>query len=170
MSENSEKLELAHLITVTEGLLKRIRMRQICWDTGPGNAPALTPRQCQMVMLVHEQGSMTVRQLTQALYVNAPAVSTMVERLVEMGILTREENPKDRREDWYGFPRPMVRRSRRSNGSFCKRCWTFLRRLEWSTRGCGGPYASGFKRSWKRPVDTFQTTGPVGGCCSRLGK
>jgi len=41
---------------------------------------------------------MTIKQLTQALCVKAPAASTMVDRLVEMGIITREENPADRRE------------------------------------------------------------------------
>jgi predicted transcriptional regulator len=41
---------------------------------------------------------MTVKQLTQALYVKAPAVSMMVNRLVELGILTRQENPADRQK------------------------------------------------------------------------
>jgi len=51
-----------------------------------------------MIVAIHSQGSMTVKQLAQVLCVKAPSVSTRVERLVEMGMLTREENPADRRE------------------------------------------------------------------------
>ncbi|MCC6696816.1 MAG: MarR family transcriptional regulator [Candidatus Hydrogenedentes bacterium] len=98
MSEQDEKLELAWEITMTEGLLRRIRFRQMFAGAETGCILKLTPQQCYMVMVLHERGSMTVRQLTQVLYVNPPAASTMVDRLVELGILTREENPEDRRE------------------------------------------------------------------------
>jgi DNA-binding MarR family transcriptional regulator len=98
MDDRDEKFELARLVARTQGILFRLRMRKTIPDEKHCDQLALTPQQCHMVMCVHEQGSMTVRQLTQALYVNAPAVSIMVERLVELGVLTREENPKDRRE------------------------------------------------------------------------
>ena len=98
MERTDEKLELAKLVTMTEVLLRRICFQQVFSEAKQGCCPALTPQQSQLVMVVHERGSMTVRQLTQVLYVNPPAVSTMVERLVELGVLTREENPKDRRE------------------------------------------------------------------------
>ena len=98
MPKKDEKLELAWLVTMTEGLLRRIRFRQMFEGAESGHIMKLTPQQCHMVMIVHDRGSMTMRQLTQALYVNPPAASTMVDRLVELGILTRSENPKDRRE------------------------------------------------------------------------
>jgi DNA-binding MarR family transcriptional regulator len=98
MPTEDEKLELAWLVTMTEVLLRRVSFRQMFAGSEPGGLLKLTPQQCHMVMIVDERGSMTMRQLTQALYVNPPAASTMVERLVELGILTREENPKDRRE------------------------------------------------------------------------
>ncbi len=98
MPPQDETLELAWQITMTEGLLRRIQFRQMFSDSKESCLPALTPQQCHMVMIVHERGSMTLRQLTQALLVNPPSTSTMVERLVELGVLTRDENPRDRRE------------------------------------------------------------------------
>lgn len=93
-----EKMKLARLVLANARLLHRYNLRHIFCEEDSESCPALTPQQCQMVMAVHENGSMTMRQLTQALYVKAPAVSSMVDRLVDLGILTREENPKDRRE------------------------------------------------------------------------
>lgn len=96
--EYDEKMELARTIKTTEHLFHRHRIRQMFIE-GLGDCPhALTPAQIHMVMTIHERGSMTIKQLTQALGVKAPAASAMVERLVEMGLLTRAENPVDRRE------------------------------------------------------------------------
>lgn len=93
-----EKLDLARRINATERLLHRQRIRSIFANVGHDFLPAMTPPQCHLVMTVREHGSMTIKRLTQVLFVKAPAVSMMVDRLVEMGILTREENPADRRE------------------------------------------------------------------------
>jgi DNA-binding MarR family transcriptional regulator len=98
MDENDERWEQARVIHATEHLLKRHHFRRILTDVDSAAWPALTPAQIHMIMTVHDGGSMTIKQLTQALRVKAPAVSAMVERLVEMGLLTREENPADRRE------------------------------------------------------------------------
>ena len=96
--EFEEKMELARTIKTTEHLFHRYRIRQMLVE-GKGDCPhALTPPQFHMVMTIHEHESMTIKQLTQALGVKAPAASAMVERLVEMGLLTRAENPVDRRE------------------------------------------------------------------------
>jgi len=93
-----EKLELARVVMATEKLLRRLSMQR-CIDSSPDECmPALTPHQVQMIMAVHEGGSMTILQLTEVLHVKAPAASAMVDRLVELGLLTRDENPKDRRE------------------------------------------------------------------------
>ena len=51
-----------------------------------------------MIAAIHSHGSMTVKQLAQVLCVKAPTVSARVDRLVELGMLTREANPADRRE------------------------------------------------------------------------
>jgi DNA-binding MarR family transcriptional regulator len=60
--------------------------------------PAITPQQVHMLLTVREHGCLTIKQLCQILFVKAPAVSVMVDRLVEIGIFTRDENPEDRRE------------------------------------------------------------------------
>lgn len=58
----------------------------------------LTLAQINMVMLVHDRGQATVKELAEALQVSPPSVSSMVDRLVEMGVLTREQSQIDRRE------------------------------------------------------------------------
>jgi DNA-binding MarR family transcriptional regulator len=51
-----------------------------------------------MLLTVRERGQVTIKELAEALQVSAPSASAMVDRLVEMGALTREQNPNDRRE------------------------------------------------------------------------
>lgn len=58
----------------------------------------LTLPQMNMVMTVRDLGQATVKELAERLRVSAPSVSTMVDRLVEMGALTREQSQVDRRE------------------------------------------------------------------------
>ena len=98
MANDVEKWELARIINRTEHLLHHQHMKRVFASLDPEPMPMLTPQQVHMIMTVREHGQMTIKQLTQALHVKAPAVSMMVERLVEQGILTREENPTDRRE------------------------------------------------------------------------
>lgn len=60
--------------------------------------PALTPRQFALVIRVRNKGGISIKDLADELGVTASSASTMVDRLVEGGILTREQNPADRRE------------------------------------------------------------------------
>ena len=97
--DDAEKLDLARVIHATEHRLHRYCVSRFASEAGSDcSAPALTFPQVNMLMTVRERGSMTIKQLAQVLHVKAPAVSAMVERLVEQGILTRSENPVDRRE------------------------------------------------------------------------
>ncbi len=57
----------------------------------------LTLPQVTMMMVVREYGEMTIGELADALHVSAPSVSSMVDRLVEMGLLKREHSKVDRR-------------------------------------------------------------------------
>lgn len=61
-------------------------------------APELTVAQANAVMIIRDRGQVSVTDLAHALGVSAPSASIMVDRLVEMGVLTREQNPADRRE------------------------------------------------------------------------
>lgn len=54
--------------------------------------------QFNAVMAVRDRGAVTIKELAEALQVSAPSASAMVDRLVEMGILTREQSQVDRRE------------------------------------------------------------------------
>ena len=98
MESDTEKLELARLVSRTQHLLHHRHMRRVVTEVNLDSFPALTAQQIHMVVTIREHGSMTIKQLAQALCVKAPATSTMVDRLVETGMLTREENPADRRE------------------------------------------------------------------------
>lgn len=98
MLTEQEKREMARVILATGHQLHRYHMQRMLAEVDEEAFRKLTPPQCHMIMTVRERGTATIKELTRALRVKAPAASTMVERLVEMGILTREENPEDRRE------------------------------------------------------------------------
>ena len=98
MARDTEKLELARVVNQTQHLLHHAFLRGVFSELDAHNLPVLTPAQVHMVMTVRKHGEVTLKQLASALHVKAPAASTMLERLVEMGILTRDENPTDRRE------------------------------------------------------------------------
>lgn len=54
--------------------------------------------QFNAVMAVRERQALTMKELAESLQVSAPSASAMVDRLVEMGVLTREQSQVDRRE------------------------------------------------------------------------
>ena len=70
------------------------------WDSngGPCDFIELTPPQMHTLMAIRVRGSLTVKGLADAMQVSAPSASAMVERLVELGAVTREQNHEDRRE------------------------------------------------------------------------
>jgi DNA-binding MarR family transcriptional regulator len=97
MADLEEKMELARVISTVHHRLHHHHLRRVFADMDR-DCPALSAQQIHAVLAVRERGCMTIKQLTQALYIKAPAASVMVDKLVEMGLLTREENPADRRE------------------------------------------------------------------------
>ncbi len=96
--KQAEKIELARAVNATGVVLRRYFYQHVFSGGDDEALPALTPPQVEMIMAIHSNGSMTVKQLARVLCVKAPSVSARVERLVELGMLTREENPADRRE------------------------------------------------------------------------
>lgn len=98
MANDAERLELARVFNRTLHLLHHHHMRRVLQGAESDSMPAITAPQVHMLMTVREHGQMTIKQLTQALRVKAPAVSAMVDRLEEVGLLVREVNPADRRE------------------------------------------------------------------------
>lgn len=60
--------------------------------------PDLTIPQLNMLMTCHDIGAATIKEIAADLEVSAPSVSAMVDRLVELGALTREQSSLDRRQ------------------------------------------------------------------------
>ncbi|WP_154793479.1 MarR family winged helix-turn-helix transcriptional regulator [Occultella kanbiaonis] len=57
----------------------------------------LTMQQFKLLAIVHFQGEQTISALAEAMRVSMPTVSGAIERLVERGLLSRREDPDDRR-------------------------------------------------------------------------
>ncbi len=100
MSPNS--LEQARYLFGTIRLLQarvasRHAARSACYGSG-GDLLELTVPQMNMLLTVRERDHATIKELAEALKVSAPSASTMVDRLVEMGALIREQSRVDRRE------------------------------------------------------------------------
>lgn len=58
----------------------------------------VTMPQWVALMTVRERGEVTIKELAEALGVSPPSASTMVDRLVDMNMLRREQSQRDRRE------------------------------------------------------------------------
>jgi DNA-binding MarR family transcriptional regulator len=58
----------------------------------------LSAQQMNMIMMVRVRESVSVTELAALLGVSPPSVSTMVDRLVERGMLTRTPSSEDRRK------------------------------------------------------------------------
>jgi len=95
--------EQAEIIRETVRVLRaRIvgRFHRLSKTTPDGSdlAHSLTVSQLNMLSAIRQHGGTTIKKLATALQVSAPSASAMVDRLVEIGALTREQNPDDRRE------------------------------------------------------------------------
>lgn len=64
---------------------------------GPGADKSLTVAQLSTLLAIKEGGEMSLREIASAMGVSAPSASTMVDRLVEMGVLLRKPGATDRR-------------------------------------------------------------------------
>ena len=102
MTPSDRAYEQARTIHDTIGLLKR---RSATWHTmrraiqqGQSLCQELTCAQMNCLMLVRDLGQATIKQLAEAMHVSPPSASMMVDRMVDMGILLREQRREDRRE------------------------------------------------------------------------
>lgn len=59
--------------------------------------PPLTPRQYVLLITVRNYSGSSIKDLAQSMGVTTSSMSTMVERMVETGVLVRKPNPDDRR-------------------------------------------------------------------------
>lgn len=63
-----------------------------------GKIVELTMSQLNALCVIRTKGQVTIKSLASILQVSSPSASTMVDRLVEMGLLSREHSREDRRE------------------------------------------------------------------------
>ena len=79
-----------------------IRLQQMSHALGQGTPEAwmglnLTIGQLKSLFFIDSEGSTNFRKLATALGVTPPDVTRIVDRLVEQGLVSRRENPEDRR-------------------------------------------------------------------------
>ena len=100
--EQTTRLTQARYLYETIHMLQRRVFRRHANSLGSRDGSSvcgeLTMPQWHMMMAVRRFGSPSLKELAQALDVSAPSASAMVDRLVEMGMLTREPSQVDRRE------------------------------------------------------------------------
>lgn len=103
---DNRHIEQARRIHDTIRLLKtRIISRYMAWDAERMRIDVddrgvldLTEPQANMLMVIREQEPVTVKMLAEQLRVSPASASAMVDRLVDMGALTREQSQVDRRQ------------------------------------------------------------------------
>ena len=98
MDEYEEKVIRAREILRGLDLLRNRVFSAFCEDSP---FPSVTPRQISLISIVRNWNGngvgIGIKEIAELLGVTTSSASTMVERLVESGILTREPNPSDRR-------------------------------------------------------------------------
>jgi DNA-binding MarR family transcriptional regulator len=80
--------------------IRRLQMRIITKQVAIGDNPdavELTPSQMGTLMAIKDGGQLSLKAIAEATHVSAPSASTMVEKLQEMGLLTRNLAENDRR-------------------------------------------------------------------------
>ena len=63
-----------------------------------GEPCELTMTQVGTLMAVRDSGAASIKEIAEATRVSPPSASTMVDKLVELGVLSREQSKADRRE------------------------------------------------------------------------
>ncbi|MEU6647204.1 MarR family transcriptional regulator [Saccharomonospora sp. NPDC046836] len=86
--------ELAEDLMTTVAGLRRVVRRRV-WETMPG-AP-LRPAQLELLRVVETQPGIGVAAAARVLHLAGNSVSTMVNHLVDAGLLERRVDPEDRR-------------------------------------------------------------------------
>ncbi|HPO13546.1 MAG TPA: MarR family transcriptional regulator [Candidatus Hydrogenedentes bacterium] len=89
--------EQARAIQATAQLLRR-HIDPHLHRPGEGPGKDLSPQQLTALSVIKEKEPITIKALSEILMVSPPSASVMVDRLVEMGLLTRAQSRQDRRE------------------------------------------------------------------------
>ena len=101
MDENEIKTLARYIFasgkTIHEHVL-RIQAGCLAEEGSKSGLGELSMNQIQAVKAVNLEGEATITRLAERLGVSAPSASTMVDRLVEKGILSRQRSLEDRRK------------------------------------------------------------------------
>ena len=102
-TRREDTLEQARIIFRFGGLMhdrvSRVHTtHEMVEDNPPGQHLGLSVAQMYAVMATREYGQVSVSQLAELLGVSPASASSMVDRLVEKGILTRRQSQEDRRK------------------------------------------------------------------------
>ncbi len=95
----SQPFDQARFIYDTVRMMQRHVIPSAVAPSSPG-APALelTMPQAHTLKSIRQRGQVGIKELAAAMDVSAPSASAMVDRLVELGAVTREHSQLDRRE------------------------------------------------------------------------
>jgi len=100
--EKHELVKQAQHIFTTSSLVRDYLFRESVWktkkDINDATYKELTLSQYMTVITVDEHGPTTVSDLAKNLGISNPSASAMVDKLVEKGILKREQSREDRRK------------------------------------------------------------------------
>ncbi|MCP4689800.1 MAG: MarR family transcriptional regulator [Desulfobacterales bacterium] len=75
-----------------------LQIGQLSLEGKQGGPEEMTMSQLQAVMATRARGQATITELADMLGVSAPSASAMAHRLVERGLLIREQDARDRRK------------------------------------------------------------------------
>jgi MarR family transcriptional regulator, organic hydroperoxide resistance regulator len=94
---NKQVMSKEELITEVMELFKRLEQHQMHYQFEPWRKLDVPLAQLKSLFLIHIKGNINVRHLAQYLDVTPGNVTSIVDRLVGQGLVTRSENPEDRR-------------------------------------------------------------------------
>ncbi len=97
-----ERLDKAQYLLVTSRFIRnqflKIHAERLKNDLPGAKRHDLTVTQHYAIMTIGEHGPLTIKALSQLLGISPPSASSMVDKLVSKGILTRRQSQKDRRK------------------------------------------------------------------------
>ena len=67
---------------------------------GEDNALGLRLSDCSVLMVMRQLAPLSARQLSRSMDINPGTISVYVQRLVEMGLVEKRQDPEDRRRWW----------------------------------------------------------------------
>lgn len=95
-SDLFQKAHIIHLHSMRiRNYILRGKVKDQKWE---GCCPEPTLPQLRAMLVLHMSGPSTLKQLASCLDISHPSASQMVDRLVDLGLVLREQNPDDRRQ------------------------------------------------------------------------